>query len=142
MLDEKDCRNKEQLQAAIHAIVVGGDDEGREVPINKIRETIREMFDERIVRNIEGYLSAHPEITHVIINIGLSHYLNTVRLIQESPSLIMEDQINGVIVSVYSEVGMANMVKSGGRRRRKSRRSRRKSRNTMRSRRGLGSRKI
>ena len=132
VLEEKKavCQRIEPLQAAIHAIITGGDTNGRKKPMESIRILIREMFDERIIHKIERYISTNPKITHVIMNIGLSHYHNTVRLIQTSATLTLEGQLNPVIVDIYSKMGMGNMVKAGGARKKKCRNktTRRKSR--------------
>jgi hypothetical protein len=132
VLEEKKaiCQRIEPLQAAIHAIITGGDTNGRKKPMESIRILIREMFDERIIRKIEKYISTNPKITHVIMNIGLSHYHNTVRLIQASATLTLEGHLNAAIVEIYSKMGMGNMVKAGGSRKKKCRNKtkRRKSR--------------
>jgi len=122
--DKKDVSHHvAHLQEAIRAVIAGGDSKGRKEPMNLLRTLIRELFDERIIHKIEKYVSTNPKITHVIMNIGLSHYHNTVRLIQASSVLAMETLLNPLIVDSYSRLGMERMVKAGGTRNKKYRRN-------------------
>jgi len=122
ILDEKDCKNKDTLKSIVGAILAGGNVEGRDVPIEKARATIRELNDERFIEQIERYVSEHPEITHVIMNIGASHYKNTIRLIAKSRNLVFNKDIDHVVKYVYDEVGVGDMFK-GGNRKTKSRKN-------------------
>jgi hypothetical protein len=129
ILDEKDCKNKDVLKSIVQNIIEGQDTEGRKAPITIARGVIRDLLDERIIEKIESFIKTRPEITHVIMNIGLSHYKHTVELIQQSSILVMEKQTNQYMREFYTLIDMNNFIK-GGKSRRNKRRRRRTFKNT------------
>ena len=114
ILDEKDCRNKEILKEIVGAIRAGGDIAGRERPIERARATIRELNDARFMEILERYIAEHPEITHVIMNIGASHYTNTVRLISSSRYFVLNTDMDTIVKKIHEEVGFGDMFRGTG----------------------------
>ena len=135
ILDEKDCRNKDILKDIVGAMLSGGDIAGRKAPIERARTTIRELNDNRFMELIERYVAEHPEITHVIMNIGASHYKIMVRLIATSPRLVLNPEMDGMVKAVFEQIGMIDMLRGGSRSgSRGSRRSRSRGSGSRRSR--------
>jgi hypothetical protein len=96
LLGEKGCRDADRILGPLQAVIEGGTTEGRKEPVLRLREIIRGLFDERVIRVVESYLSEHPEITHVVMNIGGSHYANTLRLIGASSLLKMNEELRSL----------------------------------------------
>jgi len=109
VLDEKNCRNKDILKSIVADILKGGDDDGRKEPILRARATTRELNDQRFIEEIHRYVSEHPDITLVIMNIGASHYINTVRLVRESRTLLFNKDMDAVVKQVYGRLGLDDM---------------------------------
>lgn len=96
LLGEKGCRDADRILGPLQAVVEGRDTAGRKEPVLRLREIIRGLFDERLIRVVESYLSEYPAITHVVMNIGGSHFANTVRLIGASSLLKMNEELLGL----------------------------------------------
>jgi len=114
ILDEKDCRNKDILKEIVGAIRAGGDMAGRERPMERARATIRELNDARFMEILERYIVEHPEITHVIMKIGASHYTNTVLLIFSSRYFVLNTDMDTIVKKIHEEVGFGDMFRGTG----------------------------
>lgn len=130
---KKTCDHSDVLIPLIQQIIDAGTAENRIRMIpNTVKPVIRDFLDTRIIQKIERFLMTRPEITHVIMNIGESHYKNTVKKIRESELLLMEDTMNSLFVEIYRSVGLAHHLE-GGSRRKRTRKDKYKHRNKLKS---------